>query len=404
VAIEKIVVVDDELMIRKTLETQLRNKRYSVASASDLNGARKILRRDSFDLVFLDLRLPDGEGTDLLEEIVAKADGPMVVMMTGFGSVESAVSCMQIGAFDYVVKPFSFDQIEVVVDKVASFDKMRRVTKYYVEESDSRFSDIVGESDPIQKLKNLVNKVAKTEATVLITGENGTGKELVARELYRNSMLSKQPYIRVNCAAISETLMESEFFGHEKGAFTGATERREGRFELADGGTILLDEISEIAPALQAKLLRVLQEKEFERVGGNKTIEVRVRVLATTNRNLLEEVEKGNFREDLYYRLNVFPIAVPPLRDRGGDILLLASTFLQRHSRRHGIDKIQFSKTCEKAILAHEWPGNVRELENAVERAVILAESGKKIEAELLGIATSSAPSTTKSRKTSKKS
>ena len=403
-AIEKIVVVDDELMIRKTLETQLRNKRYSVASASDLNGARKILRRDSFDLVFLDLRLPDGEGTDLLEEIVAKADGPMVVMMTGFGSVESAVSCMQIGAFDYVVKPFSFDQIEVVVDKVASFDKMRRVTKYYVEESDSRFSDIVGESDPIQKLKNLVNKVAKTEATVLITGENGTGKELVARELYRNSMLSKQPYIRVNCAAISETLMESEFFGHEKGAFTGATERREGRFELADGGTILLDEISEIAPALQAKLLRVLQEKEFERVGGNKTIEVRVRVLATTNRNLLEEVEKGNFREDLYYRLNVFPIAVPPLRDRGGDILLLASTFLQRHSRRHGIDKIQFSKTCEKAILAHEWPGNVRELENAVERAVILAESGKKIEAELLGIATSSAPSTTKSRKTSKKS
>ncbi len=403
-AIEKIVVVDDELMIRKTLETQLRNKRYSVASASDLKGARKILRRDSFDLVFLDLRLPDGEGTDLLEEIVAKPDGPMVVMMTGFGSVESAVSCMQMGAFDYVVKPFSFDQIEVVVDKVASFDKMRRVTKYYVEESDSRSSDIVGESDPIKKLKNLVDKVAKTEATVLITGENGTGKELVARELYRSSMLAKQPYIRVNCAAISETLMESEFFGHEKGSFTGATERREGRFELADGGTILLDEISEIAPSLQAKLLRVLQEKEFERVGGNKTIEVKVRVLATTNRNLLEEVEKGNFREDLYYRLNVFPIAVPPLRDRGDDILLLASTFLERHSRRHGIDKIQFSKTCEKAILTHEWPGNVRELENAVERAVILAESGKKIEAELLGIASSSPSSPTKGRKTSRKS
>ncbi len=403
-AIEKIVVVDDELMIRKTLETQLRNKRYSVASASDLKGARKILRRDSFDLVFLDLRLPDGEGTDLLEEIVAKPDGPMVVMMTGFGSVESAVSCMQMGAFDYVVKPFSFDQIEVVVDKVASFDKMRRVTKYYVEESDSRSSDIVGESDPIKKLKNLVDKVAKTEATVLITGENGTGKELVARELYRSSMLAKQPYIRVNCAAISETLMESEFFGHEKGSFTGATERREGRFELADGGTILLDEISEIAPSLQAKLLRVLQEKEFERVGGNKTIEVKVRVLATTNRNLLEEVEKGNFREDLYYRLNVFPIAVPPLRDRGDDILLLASTFLERHSRRHGIDKIQFSKTCEKAILTHEWPGNVRELENAVERAVILAESGKKIEAELLGIASTSPTSPTKGRKTSGKS
>ena len=391
-AIEKIVVVDDEMMIRKALETQLRNKRYSVASTGDLKGARKILARDSFDLVFLDLRLPDGDGTDLLEEIMAKTDCPMVVMMTGYGSVESAVSCMQMGAFDYVVKPFSFDQIEVVVDKVASFDKMRRVTKYYVEESDSRSSDIVGESEPVKRLKTLVDKVAKTEASVLITGENGTGKELVARELYRNSMLSKEPYIRVNCAAISETLMESEFFGHERGAYTGATERREGRFELADGGTILLDEISEIAPSLQAKLLRVLQEWEFERVGGNKTIQVKVRVLATTNRDLTEEVEKGNFREDLYYRLNVFPIAVPPLRERGDDILLLANTFLLRHARRHGREEISFSKNCEKAIQFHNWPGNVRELENAVERAVILSDPGKKIEAELLGLGNLSIP------------
>ena len=403
-AIEKIVVVDDEMMIRKALETQLRNKRYSVASTGDLKGARKILARDSFDLVFLDLRLPDGDGTDLLEEIMAKTDCPMVVMMTGYGSVESAVSCMQMGAFDYVVKPFSFDQIEVVVDKVASFDKMRRVTKYYVEESDSRSSDIVGESEPVKRLKTLVDKVAKTEASVLITGENGTGKELVARELYRNSMLSKEPYIRVNCAAISETLMESEFFGHERGAYTGATERREGRFELADGGTILLDEISEIAPSLQAKLLRVLQEWEFERVGGNKTIQVKVRVLATTNRDLTEEVEKGNFREDLYYRLNVFPIAVPPLRERGDDILLLANTFLLRHARRHGREKISFSKNCEKAIQFHNWPGNVRELENAVERAVILSDPGKKIEAELLGLGNLSIPvASKKSIATSKK-
>ena len=385
-AIEKIVVVDDELMIRKALQTQLRNRRYSVAAAEDLKGARKILRRDAFDLVFLDVRLPDGEGTELLEELTARSDGPMVVMMTGFGSVESAVECMQVGAFDYVMKPFSFDQIEVIVDKAASFDKMKRVNRYYVEEVESKGSEIVGNSEPVIKLKEMVRKVAATEATVLITGENGTGKELVARELYKNSLLADNPYIRVNCAAISETLMESEFFGHEKGSYTGATERREGRFELADGGTILLDEISEIAPALQAKLLRVLQEKEFERVGGNKTIEVKVRVLTTTNRNLLDAVAQGKFREDLYYRLNVFPIEVPPLRDRSDDILLLAKTFLTRQLRKHGLQKVAFSSTAVKAMLGHKWPGNVRELENAVERAVILAESGKKIGPELLGL------------------
>ena len=385
-AIEKIVVVDDEMMIRKSLETQLRNKRYSVASAQDLAGARKILSRDSFDLVFLDVRLPDGEGTELLEELTAKVDGPMIVMMTGYGSVESAVSCMQAGAFDYVMKPFSFDQIEVVVDKAASFDKMKRVTRYYVEEIEAKATDIVGKAEPIRLLKDMVRKVAATEATVLISGENGTGKELVARELYNNSLLSEKPYIRVNCASISETLMESEFFGHEKGAYTGATERREGRFELADGGTLLLDEISEIAPALQAKLLRVLQEKEFERVGGNKTIQVKVRVLATTNRNLIEEVETGKFREDLYYRLNVFPIVVPPLRDRSGDIPLLAETFLKRHARKHGLQKAKFSKPAVHAMRDHIWPGNVRELENAVERAVILADNGKAIGPELLGL------------------
>jgi transcriptional regulator with GAF, ATPase, and Fis domain len=264
---------------------------------------------------------------------------------------------------------------------------MKRVTRYYVEEIEAKATDIVGKAEPIRLLKEMVRKVAATEATVLISGENGTGKELVARELYNNSLLSENPYIRVNCASISNTLMESEFFGHEKGAYTGATERREGRFELADGGTLLLDEISEIAPALQAKLLRVLQEKEFERVGGNKTIQVKVRVLATTNRNLMEEVEKGKFREDLYYRLNVFPIVVPPLRDRSDDILLLAETFLKRHARKHGLEKAKFSKPAVNAMRDHIWPGNVRELENAVERAVILADHGKKaIGPELLGL------------------
>jgi len=395
-AIEKIVVVDDELMIRKSLETQLRNKRYSVASAEDLAGARKILSRDAFDLVFLDMRLPDGEGTELLEELAVKSDGPMVVMMTGYGSVESAVACMQAGAFDYVLKPFSFDQVEVVVDKAASFDKMKLVNRYYVAEEGAVASEIVGDAPSINHLKEMVLKVAKTEATVLVTGENGTGKELVAKELHKNSLLTDQPYIRVNCAAISETLMESEFFGHEKGSFTGATQRREGRFELADGGTILLDEISEIAPSLQAKLLRVLQEKEFERVGGNKTIQVKVRVLVTTNRNLAEEVQKGKFREDLFYRLNVFPIEVPPLRERVEDIALLAETFLSRQARKHGLENAKFSKKAGQAMLEHRWSGNVRELENAVERAVILAENGKAIGPDLLGLHSGSGISSTK--------
>ena len=382
-AIEKIVVVDDELMIRKTLETQLRNKRYSVASASDLKSARKILRRDSFDLVFLDLRLPDGEGTDLLEEIVAKPDGPMVVMMTGFGSVESAVSCMQMGAFDYVVKPFSFDQIEVVVDKVASFDKMRRVTKYYVEESDSRSSDIVGESDPIKKLKNLVDKVAKTEATVLITGENGTGKELVARELYRSSMLAKQPYIRVNCAAISETLMESEFFGHEKGAFTGAVQPNKGLLRAADQGTVLLDEISEMPLTLQAKLLRVIQEKKVMPIGTSQEINVDVRIVATTNRNMLDEVKKGNFREDLYYRLNVFPVNTLHLAERRSDIPSIVANMLYKMD----LDYDEKTKICSEALVQlenYKWPGNVRELHNVIQRAKILCSNGEIQTADLI--------------------
>ena len=252
-------------------------------------------------------------------------------------------------------------------------------------------------------LPTKLKQAARSKLPILLRGPTGTGKEHLARRLH-NASERRGPFIPVNLAALSHGTSQSELFGTVKGAYTGANTNRGGLFEAADGGTILLDEISEIAPSLQAKLLRVLQEKEFERVGGNKTIEVKVRVLATTNRNLLEEVEKGNFREDLYYRLNVFPIAVPPLRDRKNDILLLANTFLERHARRHGIEKITFAKPCEKAILTHGWPGNVRELENAVERAVILAEPGKKIEADLLGISSVSISSRNKGNKTSRKS
>lgn len=389
-AIEKVIVLDDELIIRKSLEAQLRKKRYMVASASTIAEAEALLEKDSFDLIFMDMRLPDGDGIDLLERMSQMPARPLAIMMTGYGSIESAVKSMQLGAFDYLLKPFSIEQIDVALKRAEENSQLVKLAQFYSQEAagDSTGStvDLIGDSKPMVELKTMIRKVAATGATVLINGENGTGKELVSHEIWRQSPLVGNPYIKVNCAAISETLIESEFFGHEKGAFTGATERREGRFELANNGTILLDEISEIPPRLQAKLLRVLQEREFERVGGNRTIQVDVRVLATTNRDLMKAVENGEFREDLYYRLNVFPLAVPPLRDRGDDILLLAEKFLEKFQRKHGIKPDGFSKQAVTALKSHNWPGNVRELQNTIERAVILADNGKAIAPSLLGL------------------
>lgn len=389
-AFEKIIVLDDELVIRKTLEAQLRKRRYTVATASNLAEAESYLSKDEFDLMFVDVNLPDGKGTALLERFADDPNAPMVVIITGEGSIESAVECMQKGAFDYIVKPCSVEQIDVILKKAESFDQLVKVNQYFSAEKAASGGELLGNSSPMLHLKQMVKKVAATGATVLITGENGTGKELVARELWRQSPLADQPYIRVNCAAISENLIESEFFGHEKGAFTGATQRREGRFELAHNGTILLDEIGEISPQVQAKLLRVLQEREFERVGGNKTIQVNVRVLATTNRNLLKAVESGDFREDLYYRLNVFPIVVPPLRARREDILLLAEHFLKNLSRRHGVKLKGFAQAACEALMKHDWPGNVRELHNTIERSVILTEAGHEVTLDALGLPLSS--------------
>jgi len=387
-AIERILIVDDDFIIRKSLEDMLRKKRYNVVSAPTLADAQRYLAKGGFDLVLADIRLPDGDGTTLLDHINSSNKPPLTVMITGHGTIESAVNCMRAGAFDYVVKPFSPAEIEMVVKKAGAFDHIRRVNQHLSHQT-GEGAGLIGESLAMKHLKQLIRKVARTDATVLIHGENGTGKEMVASELFRISSRQDAPFIKVNCAAISENLMESEFFGHEKGSFTGATERREGRFELADKGTILLDEISEISPALQAKLLRVLQEQEFERVGGNKTLKVDVRVIATTNRNLLRSVEKGEFREDLYYRLNVFPLEVPPLRERREDIPLFAREFLKRCGRRHGLHLDGFSEAAMKVLMEHPWPGNVRELQNSIERAVILVEVGKEIEPEDLGLVSS---------------
>ena len=384
-AIEKILVVDDEPIIRKSFEELLRPKRYGVTTVGTLQDAERMLKRDSFDLLFLDIRLPDGEGHELLEQLTTERLRPLAIMMSGFGTIETAVTCMRGGAFDYLVKPFSIGQIEVLVKKAEAHQQVLQVNRYLAAQV-SDASDLIGDSPAVVALRAMLRKVAPTEATVLIQGENGTGKELVAHEIFHASARSQAPYIKVNCAAVSETLIESEFFGHERGAFTGATERREGRFELANGGTLLLDEISEISPRLQAKLLRVLQEREFERVGGTKTMKTDVRVLATTNRDLRKAVASGEFREDLYYRLNVFPIQVPPLRERREDIVQLAEHFLQRLARRHGLHLPGFSESALAALQAHPWPGNVRELQNTIERAVIMTDDETPVPLAALGV------------------
>ncbi len=385
-SIEKIVVLEDDAIVRKNLETYLRRRHYDVAAAETIADAQDYLSRDNFDVVFVDVRLPDGDGTDLLKQIQSRPQKPLVVMMTGFGSVESAVDCMKNGAFDYLIKPFSNEQIEVTLRKAEEFTQLLNVNRYLSQETSDSEYDLLGRSPAMENLRQLIRKVARTQATVLIQGESGTGKELVARAIYRESSRSAAPFIRVNCAAIPENLIESEFFGHERGAFTGALNKREGRFELAHGGTILLDEISEVSPSVQAKLLRVLQERELERVGGNRTIKVDVRVIATTNRNLEQSVEKKEFRQDLFFRLSVVPIRVPALRERIEDVPHLAEEFMRRFSRKHGVNVKGLTDGAVNALKNHSWPGNVRELQNVIERAVILCEDSGMLEPDHLGL------------------
>jgi DNA-binding NtrC family response regulator len=383
--IEKIIVLEDDLIVRKNLEQQLRQRRYDVAAASSIADAQELLGKDNWDLIFVDIRLPDGEGTDLLKQINSRPQKPLVVMITGFASVESAVNCMQAGAFDYIIKPFSSDTIEVTLKKAEEFTRLVKVNQYLSREEGEEGYELLGRSPAMESLRALIRKVARTQATVLIQGESGTGKELVARAIFRESPRAGAAFIKVNCAAIPENLIESEFFGHEKGSFTGALNKREGRFELAHGGTILLDEVSEVSPQVQAKLLRVLQERELERVGGNRTIKVDVRVIATTNRNLEQSVERKEFRQDLFFRLNVVPILVPPLRERREDVLFLADQFMHRMARKHGVRVSGISPACAEVLMAHSWPGNVRELQNVIERAVILCMDGQDLQPEHLG-------------------
>ena len=386
-SIEKVIMVAKEEFLRKQVSQYLRKKRIDVAECGTIQEAHDFMGKGNFDLMLLDQSLPDGAGADFLEEVNLRPSKPMVVMMGAEGSVDLAVQCMAKGAFDYLLKPFSNEQVEIILRKAEQFAQVLNVNQFLTsQEAEDPENEILGESEATNHLRKLIRRVAQTNATVLIQGENGTGKELVAHAMHRNSNRKDGPFIKLNCAALPENLVESELFGHEKGSFTGATNKREGRFELAHGGTIFLDEISELSLPLQSKLLRVLQEREIERVGGNRTSKVDVRVVAATNRKLDQSVEKIEFRQDLYFRLNVVPVHVPALRERDGDVPLLAEAFCQRFIRNHGVPVKGLTPESLAALQRHDWPGNIRELQNVLDRAVILCGEEGYIHPEQLGL------------------
>ncbi|MBE7464328.1 MAG: sigma-54-dependent Fis family transcriptional regulator [Planctomycetes bacterium] len=387
--IERVLVIDDELLMREFLSESLQRLGCEVTAAP--NGAEGVARLQEgagFDLVLTDLRMDGMGGLEVLAAVREKSPRSLVAVITAHAEMEAVAEALNGGAFDYLTKPLSPSQVQVLLAKAAQHRTLVEENTFYREASaraDDGFDDLVGRSDPMREVLKVVSKVAPSSATVLVTGESGTGKELIARAIHRRSDRASRPFIRVNCAALPETLLESELFGHERGAFTGALERRAGRFELAHTGTLLLDEISETSLALQSKLLRVLQEREFERVGGNKTLQVDVRVICTSNRDLKQAVKEGRFREDLYYRLNVVPIELPALRARDQDILLLAEYFARRFTARHNKKSLNFTEDGRAALLQYRWPGNVRELENTIERAVLLGE-GTALNAQVLNL------------------
>jgi DNA-binding NtrC family response regulator len=390
---ETILVVDDDPGFRKLLETILRGEGYSVESAGSVAEAVKCGERRKFDLVISDLKLPDGEGIAVLRWWAERMPETPVVMITAFGTVSSAVEAMKLGAVDYLGKPLSSpDELRLLVRKTLDERDTAEQCRVLRDEESRRFSceEMVAEDPKMLRLLELTRRVAPTNATVLITGESGTGKELIARCIHRNSQRSQKVFVAVNCAALAPSLIESELFGHEKGSFTGAVAQHLGRFERAHGGTLFLDEIGELDGNLQAKLLRVLQERTFERVGGMRQITVDVRVIAATNRNLQQSVGEGRFREDLYYRLNTFPIEVPALRERPADIPRLAHFFLERAARSLGKRRLALTAGAEKMLLAYGWPGNVRELENIMERMAILCDD--QVTAEDLPLGGTGAP------------
>ena len=385
-----ILLVDDEEKILKTLGRALRDAGHGVVETTSPRQAQRLLGERTFDVLIVDNVMPEINGLDLIREFVAstpEGERPQILMMTAHATVESALEAMKLGALDYLQKPFEIDELLVVVRRALEHQRLRTDYRYLVNERDEQFDHygIIGRSRSMKDVIQRAERVAETKSTVLIMGETGTGKELVARAIHDRSAQRDMPLIKVNCAAIPETLLESELFGHVRGAFTGAATTKKGKFALADGGTIFLDEIGTMSPTLQSKLLRVLQEREVEPLGSERTEKIDVRVIAATNRDLPQMVKDGKFQEDLFYRLNVIPIEIPPLRERRDDIPALVEHFVQKHAQRTGrrVDKID--EDALAGLQQYDWPGNVRELENTIERAVVLS-SGPVITARAVSV------------------
>ncbi|OGW54605.1 MAG: hypothetical protein A2Z60_03780 [Nitrospirae bacterium RIFCSPLOWO2_02_42_7] len=377
--IPNILIIDDEPLMRISLSDALKIEGYNIHSVASGYDGLKAIRETSYDVIITDLKLPEVDGLQILKACKQYSPGAKVLMITAFGSVETAVEAMKQGAYDYVTKPFSMEELILIVKRLIELRVLEDENIYLKQKIEEKydFSGIIGKSEKILEVFEKIKIVSPTDTTVLIAGESGTGKELVANAIHYNSSRKGEAFIKVSCAALPETLLEAELFGHERGAFTGALKQKKGRFELAHKGTLFLDEIGEITQAVQVKLLRVLQEREFERLGGTETIDVDVRIICATQRDLKKEVQKGNFREDLYYRLNVVPIYLPPLRERKEDILLLAEHFLEAFSKQMNKPVIELSNIVKELLLKYDYPGNVRELENAIKRAITLCRDGE---------------------------
>ncbi|MBI5181545.1 MAG: sigma-54-dependent Fis family transcriptional regulator [Nitrospirae bacterium] len=381
----KILIVDDDESHRQMLKAVLSEEGCKITEAADGKDAVALSEKNSFDIILMDIRMSEMSGIDALKIIKTKKPDMPVLLMTAYATVKAAVEALKLGAFDYLTKPLDIQEL-----KLAIINSLKEVKE--AEVSDADFPEIIGRSKKIKEILETVLRIAPTDATVLISGESGTGKELIANAIHQKSKRSDKPFIKVNCAALTETLLESELFGHEKGAFTGAISKKEGRFELADKGTIFLDEIGDMSPATQAKVLRVLQEREFERVGGTKTLKVDVRVIAATNKELDKEVKAGRFRDDLYYRLNVVTVHMPSLRERREDVIPLVNHFLRYYKEKNNKPIKGIHPEAISLMQNYNWPGNVRELENAIERAVIMSR-GEYIVPSDLPIAIQSYPS-----------